>query len=151
MTSSQAWSRIKEIAGERRDESARTLAGIATRARDAQQQLELLLGYRLDYRARFDTAVRAGIRGEALRNFQGFLANLEQAIALQTQATKAIEHEMSIARQRVVADQRRAESYQVIDDRRANVTLAQERRNDQRLQDEMASRPAPAMAGKRDH
>ena len=85
MTEAESWSRIKEVAVKRRDESARGLALFVHRAKEAQQKLDLLLEYRLDYCARFERASRAGIRGEALRNYQTFLGNLEKAIAAQNE------------------------------------------------------------------
>lgn len=140
MTNPDSWMRIKRVAEERRDTSARGLARLMTRARDSRQQLQLLLDYRLDYRARFDSASRTGMRGEWLRNYQTFLANLEQAIALQTAALKGLEDEVAVAQARLNGEQRRAESYQIIDDRRSSASLTREQRQQQRLQDEMASR-----------
>jgi flagellar protein FliJ len=143
MTNHDSWTRIKELAVQRRDESARGLAKIVKRAHAAQQKLELLLEYRADYRARFDAASRTGMRGESLRNYQAFLANLEQAITLQSDAIAALDRELSDAKRHVDGAHRRAESYQVIDDRRSNVVMTRERRRAQRQQDEMASRIGP--------
>jgi flagellar FliJ protein len=146
MTNPDSWMRIKQVAEQRRDVSARGLARLVTRATHAQQKLQLLLEYRLDYRARFESASRRGMRGEWLRNYQMFIANLEQAIALQTNTVTAMRHEVSEAKRRVDGEQRRVESYQIIDDHRSGVALTREQRAEQRLQDEMASRVIPQLA-----
>jgi len=143
MTDPETWKRIKEVAERRRDASARGLARSTTRAQEARQKLQLLLDYRLDYRTRFDAASQAGMRGEWLRNYQVFLGNLEQAIALQTEAVRARDNEVAEAQIRVDADQRRAESYRILDERKSAASLVDERRREQRMQDEMATRPVP--------
>jgi flagellar FliJ protein len=143
MTYSDSWARLKEVAIKRRDERARGLARLVRRAREAQQKLDLLIEYRLDYRARFDHASRSGIRGESLRNYQTFLANLEQAITQQTETITGLRQEVAAAQREVDGEHRRAESYQVIEDRRVSATLSHERRRQQKLQDELATRPLP--------
>jgi flagellar FliJ protein len=145
VTKPDSWRRIKQVAEQRRDVSARGLAQLVIRAREAQQKLELLVQYRLDYRVRFESASRTGMRGEWLRNYQTFLANLEQAITLQKEAIAAIQHEVGAAKKQVDGEQRRAESYQIIDDRRSSANLDRERRRQQRLQDEMATLVVPKM------
>ena len=143
MTNADSWRRIKQVAEQRRDASARSLAGLVKRAKEADDKRRLLLEYRLDYHARFEQASRTGMRGEWLRNYQTFLANLEQAIALQTEALNALQQEVVEAKVRVDSEQRRAESYQIIDDRRSSASDTRERRRQQRLQDEMATRVVP--------
>ena len=149
MTSANSWMRIKEVAEQRRDASARGLARLVTRAREADENRQLLLEYRSDYHARFETASRTGMRGEWLRNYQTFLAKLEQAITLQTEAMTALQQEVAEAKARVDSEQRRADSYQIIDDRRNHANLAGERRRQQRLQDEMATRAIPGLLANR--
>lgn len=137
--------RIKQVAEQRRDVSARGLARLVTRAGEAQGRLQLLLDYRQDYSARFEAASRTGMRGEWLRNYQTFLANLERAIALQTDTVTALQDEVAAAKSHLSGEQRRAESYQIIDDRRSSASLIRERRRQQRLQDEMATRSVPKL------
>jgi len=109
------------------------------RAGEAQAKLNLLLEYRADYHERYQNALQKGMGGEWFRNYQTFLANLDQAITLQSDAVAALHREIAEAKKRVDSDQRRTESYQIIDDQRATDTLTRERRRQQRLQDEMAT------------
>lgn len=146
MTNPESWSRIKEVALKRRDDSARGLARAVRRETEARQKLDLLIEYRLDYRARFERASRAGIRGETLRNYQKFLANLEQAIAQHTQTVNALQNDVAAARSQVHREQRRADSYEILEERRNSASLAHERRREQKFTDELATRPLPRIA-----
>ena len=139
MTGRDSWMRIMEVAKQRRDTGARGLARMVARAGEAQGKLNLLLEYRADYHERYENALRQGIGGEWFRNYKTFLANLDQAVALQSDAVTALLHDIALAKKRVDSDQRRTESYQIIDDQRVNETLAHERRREQRVQDEMAT------------
>jgi flagellar FliJ protein len=143
MTHADSWGRIKRVAEQRRDASASSLARQVTRAKEAQQKLQVLLEYRQDYRTRFETASRTGMRGEWLRNYQKFLSNLEQAITLQTDAMTALQQEIAEKKKQVDHEQRRAESFRIIADQRSDAADMRERRRQQRLQDEMATRTIP--------
>ena len=54
--------------------------------------------------------------------------------------------EVAAAQREVNGEHRRAESYQIIEDRRTNASLSHERRRQQKLQDELATRPLPRIA-----
>ena len=97
MTHPDCWMRIKQVAEQRRDVSARGLARLMTRVREAQQKLQLLHDYRCDYRARFETAARAGMRGAWLRDYQTFILNLEQAIEFESQVVSCSEKRFTVA------------------------------------------------------
>jgi len=140
MNHPEAWTRIKEVAERRRDASARVLADMMRRANAAQQQLILLREYRLDYGTRLQHASRDGVGSGCLRNYQKFLANLEEAITLQIGTIASLEQAVAQARREVNGEQRRAESYRIIDDRRSSEASVRERRRAQGLQDEMAIR-----------
>lgn len=150
MHNPDSWMRIQQVAERRRDVSARDLAQLVIKANAAEQKLQMLLEYRLDYRNRFDAASRAGMRGEWLRNYQSFIANLEQAIAQQNAVIAGLRREVADARRQVNGEQRRAESYQIIGDRRNDAALMEERKRQQRLQDEIAMQLAPRLAFGRD-
>ena len=140
MMTDTAWNRLKQLAEQKRDDHARRLGQLTGARNEAHDKLKLLLDYRRDYLARLDEATRAGIDGESLRNFRTFLAQLERAIEQQTDA-------MTEAQQRVLAAQtawrdeaRRVDSYQKLDDRRAQACAKEEARRAQKMQDEFASR-----------
>jgi flagellar protein FliJ len=140
MNNPNSWMRLKSVAEQRRDESARCLVRASTELKNAQQKLQLLLDYRLDYQTRLDRASRMGIRGEGLVNYQRFLANLERAVEQQTAVLAGLKHGVAKAQQKVNVDHRRTESYQVLGDRRTEAADVQDRRRQQAQQDEMATR-----------
>jgi flagellar FliJ protein len=140
MTSPNTWMRLKNVAEQRRDASARGLVRASTAMKDAQQKLQLLLDYRLDYQSRLERASRLGIRGEGLLNYQRFLANLEKAVEQQTAVLEGLQRGVTNAQQQVNSDHRRTESYQVLDDRCTEAADTKDRRRQQANQDEMATR-----------
>jgi flagellar FliJ protein len=140
MSNPSSWMRLKDVAEQRRDVSARGLARVATELSNAQDKLNLLLEYRIDYQTRLERASRSGIRGEGLRNYQSFLANLEKAVDQQMAVLEDLKRGVAKAQQQVNADHRRTESYQVLDDRCTLAADTKDRRVHQAQQDEMATR-----------
>jgi len=140
MNNPNSWMRLKDVAEQRRDASARGLALVAAELAKAQQKLQLLLDYRLDYQMRLERASRGGIRGEGLRNYQTFLANLEKAVDQQMAVLEDLRRSVAKAQHQVNSDHRRTESYQVLDDRRTLAADSKDRRTQQAAQDEMATR-----------
>jgi len=140
MKNPNSWMRLKDVAEQRRDASARGLALVAAELAKAQQKLQLLLDYRLDYQMRLERASRGGIRGEGLRNYQTFLANLEKAVDQQMAVLEDLRRSVTKAQHQVNSDHRRTESYQVLDDRRTLAADSKDRRTQQATQDEMATR-----------
>ncbi len=147
MMTNTAWNRLKQLAEQKRDDQARRLGHLVGARNEAHEKLKLLLEYRRDYFARLDDATRAGIDGEGLRNYRTFLAQLERAIEQQTDA-------MADAQQRVQAAQiawrdesRRVDSYQTLDDRRAEASARDEARRAQKATDEFAARPRLSLFG----
>ncbi len=147
MMTDTAWNKLKQLAEQKRDDHARTLGRLIGSRNEAHDKLKLLLDYRRDYLNRLDDATHAGIDGEGLRNFRTFLAQLERAIEQQTDA-------MTEAQQRVQAAQiawrdesRRVDSYQTLDDRRAQASARAEARVAQKLTDEFAARARLSLYG----
>jgi len=139
MNNPDSWMRLKNVAGQRRDVSARGLARVSAELVKAQEKLNLLLEYRLDYQTRLERASRGGIRGEGLRNYQNFLANLEKAVIQQMAVLDDLRQNVAKAQHQVNCDHRRTESYQILGDRRTLAADTKDRRTQQATQDEMAT------------
>ena len=86
-----------------------------------------------------------GIQGEGLRNFQSFLANLERAIEQQTDTMASLQEQIYEVQAEVAAEQRKIDSYQVLDERRISAEYDRDRRRQQVLQDEIATRSRPKL------
>ena len=135
-----SWIVLKQVAQHTTDGSAKRLSDLARRRQAAQQQLQMLLDYRADYQARLESATRNGIRGEGLRNFSAFLVNLEVAIEQQSNVLTTLQEDVFVATTAWKKDQRRVDSYQVLDERQATAQRKSDNRVQQGLQDEMATR-----------
>jgi flagellar FliJ protein len=132
--------RFKQLALQRRDARARALGMLVSERSAAQAKLALLHDYRRDYQTRLDRATRLGIDGEGLRNFRNFLRQLDGAIAQQAGIEAGIMQRLQIAQVQWIEDQRRVDSYQALDGRRADASARREERLGQKLQDEFAAR-----------
>lgn len=129
-----------DLAKKRCDEAAQRLGAVMAQARDSAYKCGTLAAYRDDYRTRLDNAVHAGVAGADLRNFQGFLARLENAV--RQQATEAAHWNQTVdtARQLWQDEQKRMRSYGLIEERRSATASRDAARREQRLQDEFAAR-----------
>jgi len=139
------WNLLLHLAHQRRDAAAKRLGVLLTQGKDAQQKLQMLLDYRLDYQGRLESAARMGIQGEGLRNFQSFLANLERAIEQQTDTMASLQEQIYEEQAEVAAEQRKIDSYQVLDERRISAENDRDRRRQQVLQDELGTRSRPKL------
>jgi flagellar FliJ protein len=140
MTRTPQWDRLKEVAAKRRDAHAQRLGTLTRERDDAAKQLEMLIGYRSDYQARLANAQRSGIDPSGLRNYQAFLAQLERAIAQQTELVGAAERNVQGAKAQWSSEHQRVESFQALDDRHAHGVARDEQRRAQKLTDEWSSR-----------
>jgi flagellar protein FliJ len=138
MTKSNSFAMLKELAEQRRDACTRRLGKALAEQSEASTRLRLLLDYRTDYQGRLERASRDGIKGEGLRNYQNFLANLERAVEQQSDIVATIEETVLRIRADLASEQRQIESYAVLLKRRANAAAEKENRRQQAMQDEFA-------------
>jgi flagellar FliJ protein len=137
---SPPWKRLTEVAEKRRDAHAQRLGALTRQRDDAQRQLDLLLSYRADYETRLAQASSQGIELTVLRNYQSFLAQLERAIAQQTEIVGQAERNMNGAKAQWCSEHQRVESFQTLDERHLENAARNEQRRDQKLTDEWALR-----------
>lgn len=140
MTRTPPWERLKDVAAKRRDAHAQRLATLTRERDDAAKRLEMLVGYRADYEGRLARAARSGIDPSELRNYQAFLAQLERAIAQQTEILGAAEQGVSGAKAQWTSEHQRVESFQVLDGRHLTGIARDEQRRAQKLTDEWSAR-----------
>jgi flagellar protein FliJ len=119
--------------------------GVALKAvDDAEQKLQMLLGYRDDYANRLDAAQMAGITPFAYRNFVAFLDKLETAINGQREVLKHAQNKAEKERKGLQESERKRLSYRTLNDRAAAQALAVETKRDQKMMDDFAARTARA-------
>jgi flagellar protein FliJ len=136
MKATPPWPKLKGVAAQRRDASAQRLAETIKLRDDARKQLATLLDYRAEYEARLATTAGKGIDATALRNYRTFLAQLERALTQQREHLAAAERDMEHATQSWVADHKRTETFQILDDRSLEQASTEARRIEQKQADE---------------
>lgn len=83
MTRSKRLEVVGEVLQDREDDRAKQLRAAEAAAQAEEQRLTELIGYRDDYQQSLVAKQRSGMSAPLLRDFQAFLAKLEQAIAQQ--------------------------------------------------------------------
>jgi len=137
------WGRLRELAEEKRDVCARRLGEAMAAMREAQRKLQMLVDYRQDYGQRMTHAGQGGIAAERLNNFRRFIAHLERAVDQQRAIADAAQAEVERVQLALSVAQRSLESFQVLATRQQSAESAVDRREQQKLQDEYASRLLP--------
>jgi flagellar FliJ protein len=142
------WSRLRELAQDRRDATGARLAEAVAQRDTARQKLAMLVDYRRDYDGRLAQSATGGIDAEKLRTYRQFLANLERAIEQQSDLLALAEERVAKAQAQWRDEQRRVDSFRILDERQLADKVRRAGRHEQRLTDELASRlAAPAAAG----
>lgn len=128
---------------QRASDAAAKRLGVALKAvADAEQKKVMLVGYRDEYARRFEAAQQAGITPMAYRNFQAFMAKLENAITGQQEVLRVTM--MRSAEEKVAwqESERKRMSFKTLSNRAAIEALKLEAKRDQKQTDEHATRQA---------
>lgn len=108
--------------------------------RESESRLELLRRYRDEYRMKLDSATRTGVSALELSNFRSFLAKLDEAIGQQDADVAHWRAAVMRSRADWQEAERRARSYGVLNERRAEQARGREARVEQKQNDEYAAR-----------
>ena len=88
MASTQQLETLIDLAQRETDDCAKRLGAALKAVSDAEEKLNMLIGYRDEYGRRFDASQQAGITPMAYRNFQAFMEKLDSAIKGQEEVVK---------------------------------------------------------------
>jgi len=142
MANTSALQTLVDLAQRESDHRAKRL-GVALKAvEEAEQKLQMLLGYRQDYADRLDQAQMNGITPFAYANFVAFLGKLDNAINGQRDVIKHAEYKADTERKALQESERKRLSYRTLNERAAAQALAIETRRDQKMTDDFAARTA---------
>jgi len=140
MASPSVLDTLIELATKETDEAAKRL-GRAVRANsDAEQKLAMLMQYRDDYVARFQTKMSAGVSAAGYRNFQLFLDKLDEAIRGQQRVVQDAGRRVGNERTTWQGSERKRMSYDILAERATKVQQLKEAKRDQKQTDEFAAR-----------
>lgn len=131
-----------DLAQRETDECARKLGAALKAAEEAEQKLDMLLGYRDDYARKLDAAQMDGITPFAYHNFVAFVGKLDNAILGQREVVKHAQYRSGAARSAWQESERKRLSYRTLSERAAADALKLENKRDQKAMDEHAARSA---------
>lgn len=127
------------LAQEARDQAIQSLADEQRSARQIADQLAALDAYRQEYAARLNAAMREGISPSSMRNYQQFLASLDDAMARAQRAMAAQQQRVGHSQQHWQQQQQRLASYDTLAQRRRTQRRREEQRREQRLSDDLVN------------
>jgi flagellar FliJ protein len=109
---------------------------------DAEEKLNMLIGYRDEYGRRFDASQQAGISPMAYRNFQAFMEKLDAAIQGQQEVLRHSQSRGEQEKKQWQDAERKRMSFSTLRERAEAQALKVESKRDQKAMDEHASRQA---------
>ena len=122
-------------------DTAATGLGKAIRlGEDGTNKLVLLRQYRDTYVSNFQASMANGLTASAYRNYQSFLAKLEQAIAGQDGIVAGLERKITQERSAWQNSERQRNSYRMLQDRATQKELSVVQQREQKSMDEHAAR-----------
>jgi flagellar FliJ protein len=133
---------VQKVLDRKEKDRARELVDAQGRLSAAQAKLQDLEQYRKDYEQAFQQRAKAGQPVRALRDFQVFLARLEQAIQQQRQIVAAAEQEVSGHSTRWQSAARQVKAVDSVVDRWQGEERRAQDRREQKETDERAQRAA---------
>ena len=142
MANSSALDTLIELAQRASDDAAKRLGAALKAVEEADQKLQMLLGYRDDYARKLDAAQVAGITPMAYHNFVAFIGKLDNAISGQREVLKHAQYKSGLEKTAWQASERKRLSYKTLNDRAAAEALRLENKRDQKQMDEHAARQA---------
>lgn len=142
MASQSQLETLIELARRETDDAAKRLGLALKGVQDAEDKLDMLIGYRDEYGKRFTSSQQAGITPMAYANFQAFMGKLDQAILGQEEVVKHSKARGEQERGAWQEAERKRMSYSTLNDRAQAAALKAENKRDQKAMDEHAARQA---------
>lgn len=131
---------LLDLARDHTDAAARNLHALKVAWLNAEEKLQQLNFFQVDYRARLLQATRTGMQVNALRDYQLFLGKLEIAIRQQTEEVERCEKRWEEGRHEWLAKQRKLKAFDTLLQRHQNSEQTREGKLEQREQDELSGK-----------
>jgi flagellar FliJ protein len=125
---------------QRRDAAVIEMRDAQNALQQARQQGQALLGYRDEYRQRWQAQFQQRATMEILRCYHGFVERLDQAISSQQGSTEAAERREVAARARLCQRETRVAMVRKLMERRQKAQVQMQERREQKASDETAQR-----------
>jgi flagellar FliJ protein len=131
-----------DLAQKDSDAAARRLGAANKLVEEAEQKLEMLVGYRDEYARKLDAAQVAGITPFAYHNFVAFIGKLDNALNGQRDVLKHAQFKAESERKTLQESERKRLSYRTLNERAASEALKVQNKRDQKQMDDHAARGA---------
>lgn len=131
---------LVELASKETGEAALRLARAISAVEEAQRTRALLTQYRDEYDSRLRQKLAVGASAKDIRNFQAFLARLDEALCGQDRVVSDAQRRVDSERSSWQAGERRRISYGTLVDRAHQEGRRKELRREQKQTDEVAAR-----------
>ena len=138
--STQTLTLLSQLAGDEVELAMKALAQAMKQLEQGQQQKSLLSQYQQEYQQQWQAVVQQGLKADLYRNFQGFFSQLETAVQSQNAQIEQLQSVVQHRQQLLQEKQRKQKSYEVLISRANNLHEKVERKRDQKMMDEFASR-----------
>lgn len=131
-----------DLAQKDSDAAAKRLGAANKLVEEAEQKLEMLVGYRDEYARKLDAAQVAGITPFAYHNFVAFIGKLDNALNGQRDVLKHARFKADTERKTLQESERKRLSYRTLNERAASEALRVQNKRDQKQMDDHAARGA---------
>lgn len=131
---------LLEIMQNRTDEATRRLGQLIAAEQSAKSRLQMLEQYRDEYAQKLREAIAQGITQMVLRNYQDFLARIEEAIMQQGMAVKNSEQSTAVGQAHWKAQNKQLKAIDTLSQRHDTRERYRENKLEQKLQDEFSAR-----------
>lgn len=142
MAKQSALTTLIELAERDADDAAKRMGAAAKAVEDAQEKLQMLLGYRDEYARKLEAAQVSGITPQAYHNFVAFIVKLDNAVNGQHEVLKHAQFRSTQEKTAWQAIERKRLSYRTLHERALAQALHLENKRDQKAMDEHAARQA---------
>lgn len=131
---------LLELMQTRSDEATRQLGHLIAAEQSARSRLQMLEDYRADYALKLREACIQGLTPMALRNYQDFLARIDEAISQQTLAVRHSEQNTAHGKENWKEQNKRLKAIDTLSHRHDEREKVLDNKQQQKLQEEHTTR-----------
>ncbi|MTD37441.1 flagella biosynthesis chaperone FliJ [Erwinia sp. CPCC 100877] len=132
---------LREMAEEALQEATTQLGKVRQACQQAEEQLNQLINYELEYRQRLQTNMTSdGMASTNWMNYQQFMTSLDKTLEHHRQHVNQCQHHVSLALKNWQEKKQRLNAFEALRDRTMASRLLRENKRDQKLMDEYAQR-----------
>lgn len=129
---------LLDLAQDHTDAAARKLGMLKAKWQEAEEKLQQLKSYRVDYQARLLRGTKTGMQANSIKDFHLFLGKLDLAIRQQSEEVERCRKSWEGGLHEWQAKQRRLKAFDTLSQRHLSSERKREDKQEQREQDELS-------------